>query len=109
MSKSGSGSGGGTIKNILLVLLAVVLGFWGLKLAAWALKTALLVGAVGTVGYLGYRLVSSNLLSDETPDKADTPRLPAPTEPPARNDVLEPEKDIDNELAKLKRRLDEEV
>lgn len=109
MSKSGSGSGGGTIKNILLVLLAVVLGFWGLKLAAWALKTALLVGAVGTVGYLGYRLVRSNLLSDETADEPETLRLPAPTKPAAPNDVLQPEKDIDHELAELKRRLDEEV
>ncbi len=108
MSQSGGGSGGGTIKNILLVLLAVVLGFWGLKLAAWALKTALLVGAVGTVGYLGYRLVSSNLLSDDS-DPEETPRLPAQSKPTARNDVLEPQKDIDQELEELKRRLDEEV
>ena len=55
-------------KNIILVMAAVIAAVFALKFTVWALKTALFVGAVGLVGYVGYSALKKRVLgSDEKP------------------------------------------
>ena len=105
----GDGDGwGGTIKVILLVIAAIVAGFYGLKVAAWALKTALFLGAVGAIGYVGYRAFKGKLLPTRTsPDVEPVGLLPPP--PPVKPST--PAKttgEIERDLEELKRRLEDE-
>ena len=104
-----SGDGwGGTIKVILLVIAAVVAGFYGLKVAAWALKTALFLGAVGAIGYVGYRAFKGKLLpARRSADEVPAGLLPpAPPVTPSR--PLKSTGEIEADLEELKRRLEEE-
>ena len=105
-----SGDGwGGTIKVILLVIAAVVAGFYGLKVAAWALKTALFVGAVGAIGYVGYRAVTGRLLPSKAAEREDPIALLPPPTPVALSKPAKTPDELEQDLSELKRRLDEEV
>ena len=112
MSEHTNGDGqdgwGGTIKVILLVIAAIVAGFYGLKVAAWALKTALFLGAVGAIGYVGYRAFKGKLLPAKTSPEAEPVGL-LPPPPPVKPDT--PAKttgEIESDLEELKRRLEDE-
>ncbi|MCA9562363.1 MAG: hypothetical protein KC561_02695 [Myxococcales bacterium] len=123
-SGDGKDDGGlGPVKSVLLIGIAIVAGFYGIKLTFWLLKTALLVAAVGAVGYVGYRLVSGKLLSssketdpekllEHTPTPAQKPKPPVKPSTAASPSAAArpPASDFDSDAAleELKRRMNEE-
>ena len=111
--ENGGSSGASALKTVLLVAIAIVAGFYGLKLTAWALKMLLWVAAVGAVGYLGYRgmrkLTSDR--SDESGPKLLPRQLPSAVDEEPRRTATPLEtqqEDINRQLDELKRRLEEE-
>lgn len=86
-------------KNIILVMAAVIAAVIALKFAVWALKTAVIVGAVGVVGYVGYSALKKRVLgSDEKP--APTSKQLA-DESLIKSDEDDPLKEINSVLKEL--------
>jgi hypothetical protein len=107
--EEGNGASGSPLKWLLLVLVTVVAGFFGLKLLFGLLKTVLVLAAVGGVGYLGYRLVTNKLLPDdsEASKTREEPKLLEAEETTAPSSTLTPRpkaraEDQDEALAALK-------
>lgn len=105
----GNGASGSPLKWLLLVVVTVVAGFFGLKLLFGLLKTVLVLAAVGGVGYLGYRLVTNKLLPDDSEASKERrePKLLEAEETTAPSSTLTPRpkarpEDQDEALAALK-------
>lgn len=110
--KEGNGDSGSPLKWLLLVIVTVIAGFFGLKLLFGLLKTVLVLAAVGGVGYLGYRLVTGKLLTTDAKDteEREEPKLLEAEEPPPS--TLQPRpraraEDQDEALAALKEAMQE--
>lgn len=63
-SKGGLGK---TLRPILLTVVAVIAAVYALKLGVWLLKMALLVAAVGTLGYVGLSRMRGRVGTDSPP------------------------------------------
>jgi hypothetical protein len=102
MSESGeSGGGGGWLKTILVLVVAIVAGIWALKLTFWLVKMLLFVGVAGAVGYLGYSFIKGKLTTDADAEGAPRQLTDEPSARPRRPGPAR-ESEIDEALRELK-------
>jgi membrane protein implicated in regulation of membrane protease activity len=100
--------GGGWLKTILVVLTAIVAGYFALKLTFWLVKSLLFLAVAGAVGYVGYTFIKKRLGSDDDakapPKQLTDERATRRRSSPPRDEAFSEIDQALRELQELKRK-----